>query len=71
MLLKEFLHKIKCLPRDTEVFIHEVDEHGNITFSPVKGINLSVYNKRLSFGCHDFNELELKTIKKKGFFIIN
>lgn len=68
MILKELLQRIKCLPRNTEVFIHEVDKDGNVSFQPLKGISLSVYDKRLSFGVKDFSELEFEAQKKKGFF---
>ena len=68
MDLKELLSKIKCLPRNTKVYIHEVDENGRVSFKPLKGINLNVSDKILSFGTRDFNEMELELLKKKGFF---
>jgi len=68
MELKELLYKIKCLPRNTKVYIHKVDKDGRISFKPLKGISLNVSDKILSFGTKDLNEVEFEILKKKGFF---
>ena len=50
MELKELLYKIKCLPRNTKVYIHKVDKNGKITLKPLKSISLNTSDKVLSFG---------------------
>lgn len=68
MNLGQLLREIKCLPRDLELYIHEIGKSGLVSFKPLKGVNWSVSDKKLSFSTKDFNKLEFEMRKKKGSF---
>lgn len=69
MTLGQLLREIKCLPKDLELYIHEIGKDGLVSFKPLKGINWGVSDRKLSFGTKDFNEVEFELSKSKGLFL--
>lgn len=68
MKLKKLLEELRYLSKDTKLYIHEVDDNGNIYLKPLKGIALQITDKKLSFGAVNFDERIFEKIKKKGCF---
>jgi len=69
MKLKEFLETIKDLESDLELYIHEIDDQDGVHFKPLKGINLQITDKKLSFGAIDFNQRMYEKLRDKGFYL--
>lgn len=68
MNLGQLLREIKCLPKDLELYIHEVEKGGLASFKPLKGISWNISDRKLSFGTKDFNVLIHEAEKRHGFF---
>jgi len=68
MKLGELLESIKDLDPELGVYIHEIDDKDGVHFKPLRGINLQVTDKKLSFGHEDFNWRIYKKLKDRGFY---
>lgn len=69
MKLGKLLEAIKDLDPELGVYIHEIDDQDGVHFKPLRGINLQVTDKKLSFGYEDFNWVMYKKSKDKGFYL--